>query len=270
VAGDPLAIAYERALATARAAWPALAVPDAAFVHHLAARLPAGQDPAAAIARAHVADLYLAVGCLRGVPGALAAFDRELAGVIASFLGRDASDELAQVVRERVLVAAPGETARLAGYTGRGPLGAWLRVVAVRVALNLRRASDASRRAEAAAGDELGRDLDPELDFIKARYRPMFRAALEASIRALPAKRRNMLRMYFLDGMTLAQIAVLFGVHESTIARQLAATRHEIVERTRRELVDGHGLAADEAQSLIELCASRAELALSSVLRASR
>lgn len=265
MAGEALTAALERA----RATWPGVLVPDAAFLDHLAARLPTAHDPVDWLGRLHVGDLYLALGCVLGVPQALAAFNRELVSVITSFLGRDATDELAQLVRERVLVAPPGELPRLAGYTGRGPLGAWLRVVAVRTALNVRRASDASRRAELAAGSELGPGIDPELDFIKARYRPMFRGALEASIRALPAKRRNMLRLYFLDGMTLAQIALVFGVHESTIARQLATTREQIAERTRQELVTGHNLDADEARSLIELVASRADFGLSSILRTS-
>jgi RNA polymerase sigma-70 factor (ECF subfamily) len=261
-----MTVAVERALDTARSTWPDFAIPDRVFADYILERLPEPRDPVA-VSRLHISDLYLALGCLRNVPTALAALDRELVMVIAKYLGRDSSDELRQLVRERVLVTRAGKAPRLAAYTGRGALGAWLRVIAVRTALNVHRADNALRRAELGAATQVAPEADPELDFIKARYRPMFRAALEASLRALPGKRRTMLRLYFLDGLTLAKIGRLFGVHESTIALQLAAIRKQIIEHTRAELVASHGLADDEAHSLIGLLASHADLALSSVLK---
>ena len=55
-----------------------------------------------------------------------------------------------QRLRERLFVGSDGEPARLASYSGRGPLGTWVRIAAIRLALNLRRSErDASLRADA-------------------------------------------------------------------------------------------------------------------------
>jgi RNA polymerase sigma-70 factor (ECF subfamily) len=264
-----LAEAVARALDAGRVAWPEVGIDEGELAARFADRLPANKDAIAWLAAVHAADLYLAIACELSDREAIAAFDRAFIPKIAEYLGRGRHrmiDDVTQLVRERLLVARPGERARIASYSGRGPLAGWLRVVALRTASNaLRTASSAARSERRAA--ELGVSaFDPELDFLKARYRPLFREALEASIRSLPPKRRNLLRLYFLDHLTLAQIGALFGLHESSIARQLESTRHDLLESTRRELVERRGLRRSEAESIIQLVGSRADLALSSLL----
>ena len=264
-----LAATLARIEAAARAAWPEVTVDVTELATTLAEGLPIDREPAPWLDAIHASDLYLVVACQHGDRAALAAFERVFMPQIADYLGRDRDslvDEVGQILRERLFVAEPGRRARIASYFGRGPLGAWLRVIAQRTALNVRRAREASDRAELRGGACATPALDPELDLLKARYRPLFRDAVEASIRSLPAKRRNMLRLYFLDDLTLAQIGALFRLHESSIARQLAATRQHVLEHTRRELVERHGLAPSEAESIIHLVGSRADLGLSSVL----
>ena len=43
------------------------------------------------------------------------------------------------VLSAKLLVAAPGERKKIGDYAGSAPLSAWVRVAAIRVALNLRR-----------------------------------------------------------------------------------------------------------------------------------
>jgi RNA polymerase sigma-70 factor (ECF subfamily) len=55
----------------------------------------------------------------------------------------DFADEVVQVLLERLLVSRPGEAPTIADYSGRGALGGWLRIVAVRTCYNLRCNRDA-------------------------------------------------------------------------------------------------------------------------------
>src|SRR5581483_4498624 len=92
-------------------------------------------------------DLYLACACARGVPAALAALDRAVLLRVPAFICRvstDAAfaDEVRQQLRERLLVAPPGGAPKIAEYGGAGALHAWVRVAALRTALNLRRNRD--------------------------------------------------------------------------------------------------------------------------------
>src|SRR3954453_17822153 len=111
----------------ARAAWPALVVPDATFLAYLAARAGQMGDPVALLRTLHAADLYLACGCSQGDPRAVAAFEEHFVAQVEAHLDRlDAlptfSQELKQTLRERVLVAREGLLPRISSYNGRGPL----------------------------------------------------------------------------------------------------------------------------------------------------
>src|SRR4029079_3042460 len=69
---DAVEVALEAAVTAGRERWPELAVDEAAFVRHLAVSVAAGDpDPATALSRLCLADLYLA--CARPTPGARAA-----------------------------------------------------------------------------------------------------------------------------------------------------------------------------------------------------
>src|SRR4029453_5873016 len=91
----------------------------------------------------HVADLVLARAWAVGDSAALAEFERRYMPEIEAALARfrmpaDEADELKQVVRERLMVGGDGMP-RLARCRGNGPLGAWVRVVAARAAIDSRR-----------------------------------------------------------------------------------------------------------------------------------
>jgi RNA polymerase sigma-70 factor (ECF subfamily) len=95
-------------------------------------------------------------------------------------------DAIRQHLRAALVAAAPGA----ATYRGRGPLRSWLRVAAVRAALNERRAEERVRRRETAAPEPTSAARDPELDLMKARYRPEVTRAIEDALRALEPDRR--------------------------------------------------------------------------------
>jgi RNA polymerase sigma-70 factor (ECF subfamily) len=175
-----------------------------------------------------------------------------------------ALDDLKQIVRERLFVAG-----RIREYSGQGPLSNWLRVVAVRAAVDLGR-----KRTEILLGDESGTGRvaalpspgEPELDFVKATYRDAVARALKQSLGELPSAERNVLHLHFIDGLTLDELAALFHVHRATIARRIAASREAVLDQARRLFSQQAAVAPDEVDSLFALVRSRIDLTLSSFL----
>ncbi|HEX9105397.1 MAG TPA: sigma factor-like helix-turn-helix DNA-binding protein, partial [Polyangia bacterium] len=221
-----MATSLQDVIDRARAAWPGLELDDAGFAAHAARCLEGGGDPVAL----HAGDLWLAYGCAVGDEAALGAFDRELLSQVGLLLARlqptpQLVDEVCQRLREKLLVAPPGAQPRIVDYAGRGPLVAWVRVAAVRAALDLLRAGGARADADVEPDDlaAAAASSSPELDYLKQRYRPQFEAAFQDALRALDSEQRNVLRLHVLEGLNIEQIGALFKVHRSTVARWIAA-----------------------------------------------
>jgi RNA polymerase sigma-70 factor (ECF subfamily) len=258
---DALASLVERG----RAAWPSLQVEPSAFVRHIAERLPEA-DPAGALAAVHAEDLYLACALCEGQRRALSCFE-DLLSQVPSYLGRAATasglaEEVKQAIREKLFVASDGKRSRIHDYTGRGPLGGWLRVTAVRAALNLRRGREQHVAFDEAAAGSSAPDPDPELAYLKKRYGEEFRHAFHVTLAALDVKQRNILRMYFLEGLPAHVIGRLYQVHETTVLRWLARAREEILSRTHRALCDQLQVADSEFDSILRLVQSQLDQSL--------
>jgi RNA polymerase sigma-70 factor (ECF subfamily) len=172
--------------AVARAAWPALVVDDERFVAYLAERLSAAGSGWRALDKICAADLYLACCCVEHNAAALACFEERLlsATAVKSYLRHiDASssfvDEVRQILSARLLVGEPPSPPRIAQYSGRGALAAWVAIAAQRTALSLLRSDRARSRVKRdAVADAVPVGGDPEMDFLKARYRLEFRDAI--------------------------------------------------------------------------------------------
>jgi RNA polymerase sigma-70 factor (ECF subfamily) len=253
-------------VARARGAWPDFAVDEARFAAYLARRL--GEDPDAA----YVEDLYLACACVDGDARALALFDeRHLASVARHLARLDRSpafaDEVRQLLRERLFVGHDGEPPRLASYSGRGPLGTWVKVAAVRVALNLRRSD---RDVAIGSGDEPMIAGTPELLLLRHRFRADFGGAFTAALGRLAVEQRQLLRLHFLDGVSLGGIAALHHVDKSTISRRLQAAREQLFADTRDALHARLGLGERDLGSLMRLLRSQfGDVSVARLLRAS-
>jgi RNA polymerase sigma-70 factor (ECF subfamily) len=218
-----------------------------------------------------VVDLFLACACLRGDAVALAEFDREVLGALGPTLARlcrgGGADEVKQVLRQRLLLGEGGGRARIGDYSGRGPLRHWVAAAAARVALNLRR----GRGAEASEGDEALAELpaegeDAELAYIKAAHRREFVAAFQASLQSLTGRERTLLRLSFLDGLSIDEIGAMYRVHRSTVARWIARCREELLTETRRRLQEKLQLSPSELRSLMGVVDSHIDVSLSRFL----
>lgn len=241
------------------------AVDDSGFAEHLAACLDAG-----ALAE-HTEDLRVAWAAARGDGSALRRVDALIAEIAPAVRRIDGSpafvDEVAQAVRVRLLVAEPGGAPRIAAYRGRGPLAAWIRAAATRVAIDLKRSA-----APALAGDDLLADLvsgepDPALRHLKTLHRADFQAALAEALAALPDRQRAVLRLHHVDGLRLAEIGRLYGVHESTVSRWLARAVEEVADQARRRLTERLSLSGSSLDSLARLVRSQLDLSIARILR---
>ncbi|HEU0036293.1 MAG TPA: sigma factor-like helix-turn-helix DNA-binding protein [Kofleriaceae bacterium] len=254
-----------RAYAERPAAW----VDAAAFLAHVAA---VAVDPDGAPidhAALHAGDLYLACAAARGVPDALATLEREHLSRLREFAASVDStpafvDELAQQLRHRILVADGDRPPRIASYSGRGSLGGWIRVAAVRLARDISR----SERAEQKRREDLDPGaIDPELGYLKQAYGVAVSTAVQDALAALDGEARALLRMHYVDGLTIDQVGTAFGKSRATSARMLAAARMTLLDDIRRRLVGIVGIRTDEADSLVAFVRSRLEVSLARALR---
>jgi RNA polymerase sigma-70 factor, ECF subfamily len=254
-----------RAVEIARRAWPGVEVDVDAFARHVAERAGAGAQDTL-----HLTDLYLACACAAGSAAALAAFDARYVAEVPLFLAgveTDSAsiDEVRQLLRERLFVAGPERTPKIFEYSGRGTLGSWLRVVTLRIAFNRRRGEKNYVPFDAEAEDLL-RAADPDLAVLRARYRDDFGRALRQSFADLAPRERLLLRMHFVDGLTLDQMGLVFQVHRATVARWLAGAREAVFERTMTALGDGLRLDAAEFASLFRAVRSDLDVSLQGLL----
>jgi RNA polymerase sigma-70 factor (ECF subfamily) len=218
------------------------------------------------------ADLYLARACARGNRAAIATFDRVFLSQVPQFIARMCPsstiiEEVQQQLREKLLV---GRAPKISEYGGHGPLGAWIRVAALRAAIDLRRGRGELNSLALTVEHLKDAEAQPvELAFLKAEYQPVVAHAFVEAIARLSSKQRNLLRLQLIEELTLEQMGSLFGVHASTVFRWLTAAREMLVEHARQNLRERMGVSAEEFDSLVQLVGSHLDLSLSRVLRAS-
>jgi RNA polymerase sigma-70 factor (ECF subfamily) len=271
LAADGLAPILAAHLDAGRAAWPDVVVDPERFADHIARRLApdAGAD---ALVGLRGADLYLARACADGDPVAIAAFEvRYFNEVdIASArmrAARDLAAEVKQWLRHTLFVGDDARAPAVADFAGRGDLRGWVRVTAVR---ELQRLLGKQKR-EVAVDDEGFLDAllpahDPELSYVRERYRQELQEAVKVATAATSARDRALLRYSAFDGLSIDEIGALYGVHRATAARWLASAREGILQRTRAELARRLGMDTPEVDSIIRLVQSRLEVSLERVL----
>jgi len=254
---------------------PTFHLPPDVFIAYLRERLPLDLPPPIALRRMHTADLYLACGCARGDPSAIAAFDEQCLGRLDRALSKNGIDrdtiaEVKQEIRYRVLVGDGGH-AEIIDFSGRGDLRGWVRVMAMRQAL---RHQSQARRNLATVDDELGQRLvsseAPEVDHLKEVYRHKFKHAFEAALRALPHREQTLLRQHYVDGATLDELAQLYRVHRSTVARLLSRAREMVIAATRDHLMSQLEVPPEEIDSILRMIRSQIEISLRALRRVRR
>jgi RNA polymerase sigma-70 factor, ECF subfamily len=220
----------------------------------------------------HGADLYLALGCGRNDPEALRVLEESFLPGLHTHLSRSGFDQTFRedVLQQLLLHLCTGDKPRILTYAARATLAAWLRVVTLRFAINMKQGGqDAPKN-----GHDLGLsclvsdDANPELRLAIESARPLFQTALTQAMSKLSDRDTTLLRLFFLDGVTIDGVGQLYGVHRATAARWIAEIRQRILENIKRVLTQEFGVNASEFESFAFLVRSQLHLSLRRVLGA--
>lgn len=246
-----------------QAAWPGLAGSRAQFE----AMRADDAEPACA------GDLFLAAACVAGEAAAVRAFEDRfrpaaLAIVAGMKLDEDLRREAVQLAFSRLLVGDDSGP-KLRGYRGAAPLLAYVRVVVVRAAQELARWRKSRRELPEAAGPELVASDDPELAYLKRRYRREFAAAFADAVAALDPRDRTLLHHVLVDRMSIDRLAAIYDIHRATAARRVARARTQVVDATRSALRDRLQVSRDTLESILRLVESSADVSVERLLAAS-
>lgn len=257
----------ERLFEAGRGAWPSLRLSLEEYAGLVGPALDEGLVGDVA------GDLYLACACRLGRPEALAAFEHGLMTQVPAYLSRlegaaSLVEEVRQLLRIRLFVAPPGADPKIAEYRGRGPLGAWVRVVAINLALELKRSARGTTPIddEAEALPQLVTTPNPELDFLRVRYGEAFRQAFAGALAALPARERTLLKLHLVHGLSIDKIGRIYQVHRSSAARWLVEVREALYQGTRERVLAGLALAPAELDSLLALLRSELDVSVRRLL----
>jgi RNA polymerase sigma-70 factor, ECF subfamily len=143
-------------------------------------------------------------------------------------------------------------TSKLCSYQGRGSLQGWLRTVVAQEYVNLYRATRRETSLDAALDEGIQFEAgEPDLSVAD----PRAEAAAADELAALSAEERFLLAAYYLDHRTLAEIAKLQGVHESTVSRKLERVTSGLRKRIRKRMIET-GMSprqADEAMQDVDV-----------------
>ena len=251
-----------------RREWPTVALDRDAWCLHLEA-LGWGDD-----APPFPGHLYLALACARGVPEALRIVESRFFGALGEaarrkLRDRDAAADAVQLTRERLFA---GPEPRILSYRGSGHLRAWLMMVMNRVIATSKRAEAAQLHHEHEMielwrdiADGLGQRpaLDPELVQRVER-------CLRHVVAELPARDRAVLKLYYLEGLSIDAIGVIYHRHRSQVARWLAGYREAVRDELRRQVQAEVGaLHESELGSLLRLVHDELDVTISTLLASS-
>jgi RNA polymerase sigma-70 factor (ECF subfamily) len=244
----------------ARKSWANVPVPFSEFSRFVEER--------GAAATLNTDDLYLACALAAGQKEAVPHLERSLARVpeYLQKAGLSAfADEVQQLMRTRVLLASADGAPLILRYSGRGNLGGWLRVVAVRLARDLERSR--RRRKEGVLSDGLSSGTpDAEDVLVHKEHQQEFRLAFERAISSLSSEDRNILSLHFVEGLTTDTIAKLFKVDGSTIRRRIARLRDDILRGVTGDLRARLGLNRSTLASMTRVVGKELELSLTRLL----
>jgi RNA polymerase sigma-70 factor, ECF subfamily len=139
---------------------------------------------------------------------------------------------------------------KLASFTGRGSLEGWLRTVLAQEFVNRYRRTKrlVSLDEESEDGAQFAAPQPEPLPSADSRLE----SVTDAALASLDSEDRMVLAAYYLDGRTLAEIARMLGVHESTISRKVDKLAKSLRKRILAGMVQ-QGMARRQAEEALEV-----------------
>lgn len=248
-------------------------VAPATFGRFVACRLEPEATVEGSLRALETADLYLACGCIEGVPGAAEAFvtrfSPDVQRVAAKFARKRGvpAEDLVQVVMTRLLLSENETPARLSLYRGTGPLAGFVQVTATRLAINASEKKvdvpEAEEKLFLALASPAG---SPETDLDHQRAKGHLRAAFARATAGLTPRDRSILYYSLCDGLSIDVIGRMYAVHRATAARWVQNARDLLVRATREELARELSLPDEALDSLLRGALSRFELSVARCL----
>jgi RNA polymerase sigma-70 factor len=252
-------------LASARVAWPSLAVDPGRFFAYVEARAIMLSTLSPQLA----ADLYLAFACFANLPNAIETFTKQYGATVESAARNfDGSvtfvDEVKQRLAESLFVGSTTREPRIGQYRAVGPLAGWVRTAAKRIALRL----VSAERGERFVQDEvLVRELaavcDQELALSKAHCAAAFREALNAAISNLEPRERMLMKLHLVAGLTTVRIGKAYHLSQSSVSRHIQRATRRVLDEVKDRLRDTLGVQSKDVESLFELVQSQIDLTFS-------
>ncbi len=139
-------------------------------------------------------------------------------------------------------------TSKLLYYQGRGSLQGWLRTVVAQEYVNRYRSTRRETSLDAALDDgHQFAAVEPDISATD----PRVESAVTEELEALEPEERFLLAAYYLDRRTLAEIAKLQRVHESTISRKLERVTSGLRKRIRKRMMQA-GMSARQADEAMQ------------------
>jgi RNA polymerase sigma-70 factor, ECF subfamily len=269
-----LRVALATAAKAGAAAWPDVSIWSERFVGYLTERADATMPPLEAIARLHIADLYLACGCASGDQAATdilaARHAPRLRGVVGAIDPAAAFvDEVMEELRVALLAEPTSEReGKIAQYRGRVPLTQWLEESARRRALTLKGGAKPFDDLATVAAMERA---TPSVDCLRLRYPngfgQMVTDGASKALAALSSNDRHLLRSHLIEGFSLRKLAHIRGANVNIVARDFALARAAIQRHVRDELATRAGLSGQDVTAVMGALFTRINLGINAALK---
>ena len=229
-----------------------------------ARELPEGLDGERA------AEVYLACACASGDSTAIGVLEERYLPRVQASLARGRSpalvEEALQQLLATVFVPRPGQDPEIADYTGAGPLGAWLRIVALRIMMRLekkqKRAGELGSAVHAIPAPE-----NPELDYLRRKYSVALQDALMEAWKQISSENQVLLRLRYNDNRSVDDIAEVENIHRATAARRVRKAEETLVGEARRILSERLGAPESDVNSMMQLIRSQLVISAGRIFR---
>lgn len=259
----------QTAFELARAKWQGVSLGYEEWCAHLDAHGWLDQLPP------HVESLFLCAACARRDAGALGTLDERyfpyLRGVIAKIENGAEFVEQALEATRRLLL--DGAVPKIASYTGNGRLVAWLRIIAHRVALTLKRTDENAARHESAL-DELWNEATRQVSGASARradHARVFERCVRDVLQMLPSVDRTLIRLYYLEGSDVDALGRMYGKDRAAAALWLKRCRERMQEELKQRIAaEFSQLGPSELASLARFVQHEIDLSVSVLLESDR
>ena len=225
-----------------------------------------------ALTRLNASDLYLALALAARDVRAVEIADSELTPVVRQSVFRiDPNprfvDAASERVRERLLIGDGDSPPAIVQYRGTGPLARWVRVIAGRIALDLRAGGELGDPGASDVPAELDAPSDPALDLMWRLCAEEYEIALSGAVTRLSRRERNLLRQRYLDDLNADALGHMYRVSPAMTLRWLQQIEGRLAAATCSALRSKLELSEIDSTSVERLVERRLPHTLPRMLR---